>query len=446
MANVTEQLAGYISGRRYDALSAGEIAVAKHCLLDYIGVTMAGSDEPLVRIIKTRALEEGGHPRASLVGEDRKVSVSQAALINGSAAHAHDYDDVHMEMSGHPTVPVAPALLALAEREEKSGGELIQALVAGLDAECIIGRYVGRSHYARGFHATGTLGCFGAAAACANILGLDVAATRHALGIAATQASGLKSMFGTMCKPFHAGKAACNGLMAAELGAGGFTSETSPLEVEQGFASTHSDESSQVDFEQALAARNHVPMTLFKYHAACYLTHSAMEGTQHLLREHGFGPDDVKSVDLTVDRGHFSVCNLQAPTTGLEAKFSLRFTAAMILHGIDTANITGYTDELTRDPALVATRDKVKVLAHESPGRDTLVSIELNDGSKVQTAWNVAVPEKDLDLQWSKLTDKFRALASPVIGEDESEAVIDSVVSLDGADSLADFFNAVRGR
>ncbi|MBD3647754.1 MAG: MmgE/PrpD family protein, partial [Pseudomonadales bacterium] len=323
--------------------------------------------------------------------------------------------------------------------------ELIQALVAGLDAECVLGRFVGGSHYARGFHATGTLGTFGAAAACANLLGLDPDTTRNVLGIAATQAAGLKSMFGTMCKPFHAGKAASNGLLAAQLGAAGFTSESEALEVEQGFALTHSDAPSPEDFENALKTRNHVPLTLFKYHAACYLTHSAMEGTRHLLGEHGFSADDVDSVRLTVDKGHFSVCNIQEPGTGLEAKFSLRFTTAMILHGIDTADIHGYTDELTRDPVLVETRDRVSVLAHETPSRDTLVSITLNDGRTVETAWNVAVPEQDLDLQWERLTAKFRSLSIPVVGKDRSDELQRTLRGLEGVNSLDGFFASTRG-
>lgn len=444
-AKVSERLAAYISNRSYDELTDEEVTVASQCLLDYLGVAMAGRDEPLVRILRQQAMEEGGNPRASLVGEDRMVTAAQAALINGAAGHAHDYDDVHMAMSGHPTVPVAPGLLALAECQGTSGEALIQAFVAGLDAECILGRYVGASHYARGFHATGTLGCFGAAAACANLLKLDPATTENVLGIAATQAAGLKSMFGTMCKPFHAGKAASNGLLAAQLGAGGFTSEPRSLEVNQGFASTHCDEPCDEEFEKALASGHHVPMTLFKYHAACYLTHSAMEGTRHLLAQYGFAPDDVKAVNLTVDRGHFAVCNIEEPKTGLEAKFSLRFTTAMILHGIDTANIADYTDALTSDPALVATRDKVRVSAHQTPSRDTHISIELVDGRRVETDWNVAVPETDLDLQWNRLTEKFRALSIPVVGTEKSEEIIDALRNLDRLHSPGVLFGAIRG-
>lgn len=441
---VSRLLAQMICERRFSDLGADEIAVAKHCLLDYLGVTIAGKDEPLVKILKEQILAEGGHPQASLVAGDKKVSLSQAALINGSAAHAHDYDDVHMSMSGHPTVPVAPALLALAEKEGKGGRELIQALVTGIDSECMLGRYVGASHYARGFHATATLGSFGAAAACANILELDLEKSMHALGIAATQAAGLKSMFGTMCKPFHAGKAAANGLMAVQLALGGFTSQLESLETSQGFGLTHSDSLSDENFAKALAQGNQVPMTLFKYHAACYLTHSAMEGTRHLLNKHKIEPDQVEEVLLKVDKGHFSVCNIQEPKTGLEAKFSLRFTAAMILHGLDTASISDFNNEVVSDSRLISTRDKVRVDAHESESRDMHISIRMKNGECYETGWNVAIPEKNLELQWQKLVAKFCSLSSPVIGEKRSNIIVDAISHLESETSLNHLWTAIR--
>lgn len=442
--SVTDALAGYISKRKFEDLSEEEVRVAKHCLLDYLGVAIAGKDEPLVCILKEQILEEGGLPQASLLGEERKVTTSQAALINGSAAHAHDYDDVHLSMSGHPTVPVAPAVLALAEKEAKSGQDLIRAFVTGLDTECILGRYVGASHYAQGFHATGTLGCFGAAAACSNLMQLNTSETACALGISATQAAGLKSMFGTMCKPFHAGKAAANGLLAARLAAGGFTSHDRSLEVEQGFGSTHSSTISESEFEKALENGNHIPLTLFKYHAACYLTQSAMEGAKFLVKENRIEPEQVQEITLGVDKGHFSVCNIQQPKTGLEAKFSLRFTAAMILHGLDTTNINDFNDSIVFDPALLETRDKVKVEPYESPDRDTQIRIKLKDGRTLETHWNVAVPEKNLDLQWGKLTHKFAKLAVPVIGSENANAVINILDQLERQNSLENLFAACR--
>ncbi len=173
---------------------------------------MAGAEEPLVVILRQQALEEGGNPQAILVGGSERVSTYQAALINGAAGHAHDYDDVHTAMIGHPTVPVAPAVLATAEHRGHSGADVLTALCTGIDTECILGLYAGDGHYAQGWHATGTLGSFAAAAATAKLLDLNAQTTAQALGIAGTQAAGLKSQFGTMCKPLHAGHAAATGL------------------------------------------------------------------------------------------------------------------------------------------------------------------------------------------------------------------------------------------
>ena len=241
-APVTIELADRASSIRYQDLPGEVRTLARQCLLDWLAVALAGSREELSGILAEQAIEDGGRPAASLIGRSEKISAHQAALVNGAASHALDYDDVNMAMSGHPTVPIVPALLALAEDRGASGADFISAFVAGYETECRIGALVLPDHYARGFHATATIGSFGSAAACAHLLGLDAETTATALGIAATQAAGLKSMFGTMCKPLHAGKAAQNGLLAAMLAARGFSSRTDALECAQGFAATQSSD------------------------------------------------------------------------------------------------------------------------------------------------------------------------------------------------------------
>src|SRR5262249_8865640 len=241
-APVTWELAERASAIRYEDLPDDIRTLTRQCLLDWLPVTLAGSREELSRILAEQAIEDCGKPAASLIGRSEKVSAQQAALVNGAASHALDYDDVNMAMNGHPTVPIVAALLALAEDSDRSGADFIAAFVAGYETECRIGALVLPDHYGRGFHATGTIGSFGAATACAHLLGLDAEKTATALGIAATQAAGLKSMFGTMCKPLHAGKAAQNGLLAALLAACGFTSRTDALECAQGFAATQSSD------------------------------------------------------------------------------------------------------------------------------------------------------------------------------------------------------------
>ena len=218
-----------------------KVEASKHCLLDWIGVTIAGLEEPLTQMLIEQAEADGGEKQASIIGDGRRFSTSQAALINGSASHALDYDDVQTRLQGHPTVPVALVVLALGEKDGASGKDVITAFAAGVDAECRIGAYIGMTHYLKGWHSTATIGTFGAAVGASRMLCLDSEKCALAMGIAGTQAAGLKSMFGTMCKPLHAGKAAQNGLFAANMAARGFTSRPDVLERHQGFAHTQTE-------------------------------------------------------------------------------------------------------------------------------------------------------------------------------------------------------------
>jgi len=437
-APVTAELAERASAIRYQDLPDDIRTLARQCLLDWLAVTLAGSREELSRILADQAIEDGGRPAASLIGRDAKTSAQQAALANGAASHALDYDDVNMAMSGHPTVPIVPALLALAEASGASGADFIAAFVAGYETECRIGALVLPDHYARGFHATGTIGSFGAAAACAHLLGIDAETTATALGIAATQAAGLKSMFGTMCKPLHAGKAAQNGLLAAMLAARGFSSRGDALECAQGFAATQS-----ADFrpERALADPRggyHLRRNLFKYHAACYLTHAPIECARTLRREHAIEPGTVREASLKVDAGASKVCHIPAPRTGLEAKFSLRLTTAMALAGIDTARLESYSEETAKNPALAALRDKVSVDFQPGwPHTQAELKVTLNDGRVLEATHDSGIPEQDFDEQGRRLKAKFGSLVEPVLGE-RTHALAAAVASLDERATLRD--------
>lgn len=441
--NQTLQLAQRISAANYTGMPQAARQACKHALLDFIGVTIAGMEEPLAQILRADAAEQGGHPQASVIATNEQVSTQQAALINGAAGHAHDYDDVQLAMSGHPTVPVAPVVLALAQQHRCSGEAVLAAFSAGVDAECIISRYAGLSHYQKGWHATGTLGCFGAAAAAASLMGLNAQQTAVALGIAGTQAAGLKSQFGTMCKPFHAGHAAATGLQAASLAAKGFTSRTDILEVEQGFLDTQSSSVNPDKFDLAMQSQAYAQDICFKYHAACYMTHSAIDATQTLCTQNAFDPNNIVKVTVAVDEGHLRVCNIQAPTSGLEAKFSLRFTVAMALAGVDTSSIDIFSDTLTRDAQLIHYRDLVEVITHPAPDPATVVTIHTEDGQVFKQATNVGIPMRDLDAQWRKLTHKFRSLVTPRLGSAQAERIIELCHSLEQLDDLTELFNTL---
>jgi len=443
--STTLALAERIAGAGYERVPADAREVACQAIMDFLGVAIAGMNEPLTRILRDAAEDEGGYPQAHVLGSAARVSMTQAALINGAAGHAHDYDDVHNAMSGHPTVPVAPAVLSLGERLGRSGAEIVSAFCAGLDTECILGRYAGPSHYARGWHNTGTLGSFGAAAACARLYRLDALATAQALGIAGTQAAGLKSQFGTMCKPLHAGHAAATGLGAATLARRGFTSCPDILENEQGFMATQSDGASTSRFQEAMAVPAYAQDICFKYHAACYLTHSAIEATRALSERNAFDPQSVTDIEVRVDKGHLKVCNILEPRTGLEAKFSLRLTTAMALTGINTASIEIFDDALAADPALLRYRDLVRVVPHEHHDPNTIVRITSRTGDIFEESCNVAVPMRDLTAQWRKLESKFLTLATPVIGSARAERAVAACRNLDAAQSLDEVLTAVCG-
>jgi 2-methylcitrate dehydratase PrpD len=408
----------------------------KQCLLDWFAVTVAGAQDELTDILVREAIEEGAKGSASLVGRTETTLPSMAALINGAASHALDYDDVNFAMGGHPTVTVVPALLALGEQMKASGRLFIESFVAGYETSGRVGRLVAPSHYQRGFHVTGTVGSFSATAAAGRMLGLTQEQLAVAFGIAATQAAGLKSNFGTMCKPLHAGTASEHGLRAARLAARGFTARGDSLECDQGFASSQSDHLS-VDAALGEPPQGwHLRNNLFKYHAACYLTHAPIECAKEIRLRSNFPPERVKKILLRIDAGADKVCNIESPKTGLEAKFSLRQTVAMALSGIDTASLDSYNDAVTQEPRIKALRDKVSIdfkpdWAHSLAE----MAIELDDGTTLETSHDSGIPWADIGKQRTALEIKFDSLVTPVLGTAGAHRLRDTI---DRIDTLAD--------
>ena len=434
---LTRTLTAQASAVAYEALPDPARTLARQCILDYYGVALAGAADPLVRILLDEAMDAGRALQASVIADTVRLPIAAAALVNGAAGHALDYDDVNLAMPGHVTVAILPALLALAEHRKSSGREVIAAFVAGYETACRIGSALRPGHYERGFHATGTVGALGAATACAHLLGLDAEATARALGIAGTQAAGLKSQFGTMCKPFHAGKASQNGLLAARLAARGFSSRTDLVECLQGFAATHGPD---FDPEAALAAPPHgfhIYRNLFKYHAACYMTHAAIECGRELREEHGIGPEAIADITLSVNRGSDRICNIPAPTNGLEAKFSLRQTAAMALSGIDTASLGAYSEETATDPALVSLRERVNLdFRDDLPDAAAELAVTLRDGRAARAQFDAGIASGDIAQQGVRLAAKFDTLAEPVLGAARTRELRGAIEALDTATDL----------
>ncbi len=436
-ADLTRALAARASALGYGDLPVPVREIARQCILDYLGVALAGACDPLVRILVDEMAEAGGSPQASVIGHPARLPALSAALVNGAAAHALDYDDVNMAMPGHPSVAILPGLLALAELEGSSGREVITAFVAGYETACRIGAALQPGHYNLGFHSTGTVGCFGTAAACARLLGLDAEATAVALGIAGTQAAGLKSQFGTMCKPFHAGKAAQNGLLAARLAARGFSSRTDIVECVQGFALTHGPDFAP---EAALAtpeAGFHLLANLFKYHAACYFTHAPIECARRLCEEHSLTPEMVARITLRLDASCDRVCNIAVPADGLQSKFSLRQTVAMALAGVDTASFGAYSAEKAHDPVLVGLRERVRFEWQDNwPQTLCELDLDLVDGQRLSARHDAGIPVSDIVEQGERLAAKFAALVEPVLGAPRARELRQMVSGLDDLGDL----------
>ena len=442
--HATHLLAQWISGPTPTFVSPNAIEWARHVLLDWLAVTIAGSTEPLVQMLLDEYVGDNELP-CVLVACGLRARPHDAALINGSAGHALDYDDVASRMSGHPSVPVVPAALAIAEIGRVTGLELLRAIVIGHEVESRIGEMVAPSHYLHGFHATGTIGTFGAAAACASLRRLDAGQTAHALGLAATQAAGLKSMFGTMAKPLHAGKAAMNGLIAAQLAARGFTANEEAIEGVQGFAATQATELKALVSPLGMTGGFAIESTLFKYHAACYLTHSAVEAIRRLRELHDIDLDAMASMHITVAVNHRGVCDVAEPDTGLAVKFSIQHMAALALDGIDTSDLALYSDATARDARHAEARRRVSLTFTTSPDHHTaLVSLVTRDGRTLEQSANVAVPATDLDAQWARLMTKARAIAEPVIGPERFDRMVAAVQALDTATSLELLLEAIQ--
>ncbi|UYN97628.1 MAG: MmgE/PrpD family protein [Enhydrobacter sp.] len=429
---VTAEIARRATALVWTHLPDDLVERTKQCLLDWFAVTVPGAQEELTDILVREALEDGAKGPASLVARGEKVTPSTAALINGAASHALDYDDVNFAMGGHPTVTVVPVLLALGEQMKASGRLFIESFVAGYETSGRVGRLVAPSHYQKGFHVTGTVGSFSAAAAAGRMLGLSDKQLAVAFGIAATQAAGLKSNFGTMCKPLHAGTASEHGLRAARLAARGFTARGDSLECDQGFASSQSD---HLNADQALGEPPsgwHLRNNLFKYHAACYLTHAPIECAREIRLKSNFPPERVKKITLRLDAGADKVCNIPNPTTGLEAKFSLRQTVAMALTGVDTAALDSYNEAVTQEPRIKALRDKMAIEFKPDWAHSLAeVAIQLDDGTTLEARHDSGIPWPDLGKQRKAIEAKFEGLVTPVLGAAGTSRLRDAIERID---------------
>lgn len=454
----TDQIARFIVEADYASIPAEAVRLAKDAILDTLGVTLAGSIEPAGQIMAQYVKELGGAAQAGVIGSGFKTSAPLSALANGTMAHALDYDDVLGIMSGHPSVPVLPAVLALGEMYHCSGRNVLEAYIIGVEVEARIGSGIGRRHYAVGWHPTATLGTLGATAASAKILGLSVTETRMALGIAASEAAGLRQNFGTMTKPFHAGNAARSGIVAATLAQKGFTADESILENPFGFCPVLGGESEYnltvmtKSLGNPFAIAN--PGLDIKPYPCCRLTHRCIDAMLHIVNEYHPAAEEVTEVECKTRPDIPQIVIHHHPRTSLEGKFSMEYCMARALLDGEI-RMAHFTEEKVLDSQAQELLQKVRyihpeemtvvpqddsqsahdVLVHR--GAPEEVTVKLRDGR--QYTYGVLVPKgaPENPLTTEELVAKYRDCASLALPPEAIEHSLELVTHLEEVKDIA---------
>lgn len=420
---VTRTLARYIVQSRRGDIPAPVRHEAARALLNWCGCAIGASRHETVENALAAVLPFAGPPQAALLGRRERADILHAALINGIGSHVFDFDDTHVRAI-HPSAPVLPALLALAEWRGISGAELVHAFVVGVEAECRVGLSVFPEHYMIGWHITGTAGVFGAAAAAGKLLGLNEQQMAWALGIAATQSAGLREMFGSMCKSLHPGRAAHNGLTAALLASKNFTSSERGIEAPRGFAHVMSTKFDASIITAEWGGRYELSSNMYKPYACGLVVQGAIDGCIQLRNEHALTPQMIERVDLKVCPIVLELTAKENPQTGLEGKFSVFHAAAVALR-YGMAGEAQFSDAVVLDPEVIALRRKVRIEADAELTRTQAhVFIRLKDGRTLERRVLHALGTLERPMSDADLEAKFRALAAGILSDRQSDEVI----------------------
>ena len=410
------------------------------CLLDWAAVAVAGSREPCAKILLDHAQQEGGEAQSTLIGTGKCGTARQAALFNGTAAHAHDFDDTYPAIPAHTTVPVASAVWAAAERDGRTGLEIITSVITGIEVICRLGLALCPDHYRRGWHASATLGAIGASAACAKLHGLKGKTIMDALELAACRAAGTKAAFGSMAKPLQLGQAAALGLESADLAQRGFTSSKRVLNAADGFYALHSNDFSDAPLKKPLGGEFHIHGNHFKYHASCFLTHGAIEAAKTFFADNGgHPPTSIKQIHVCGHPELLKVCDNPGPQTGLAAKFSVQFCVALALTGKDTSALSTFGKHLTRDSELRNLMNKTTLEASANLNHEEAeVTFSLKDESTTKI-FGEPVSSTEPDEERPAIEAKARSLCEPVVGKEGTSKLIQLFSALQTLDHIPDY-------
>lgn len=442
MTQLTRDLGAFVAQLKYEQIPQAALDVIHMGFADCVGVMLAGRDEPPTSIL-TQVLSPVAGP-ANLVFTQKTAQAPEAAWINGVAAHALDFDDVAIK--GHPSTVLVPAIIAEAQALGSSGKDMMVAYAAGYEVWADLARREPEHYHSKGWHPTGILGAIGAAAACASLHKLDAEQCATAIAIGASQSAGIMANFGTMTKPFHAGRSAQSGVMAARLAKAGFTASLDALEHTQGFLAAVSP-SGKINIDLPVDAAQVWRLTQSKLsvkkYPLCFCTHRALDGMLDLVAEHNIIAEQIQSITAMTSERNTKVLRNHNPQTGLEAKFSMEFAmTSCVVAG--RAGLSELTDDFVQNPVVQNLMQRVSVIADTKedpklPGYSPfdLVTVTLKDGTKIESRQVTAVRGgPDLPLSREQLWAKFEDCAQVGGASDIAKPLFDTLMSLESVEQV----------
>lgn len=445
------ELARKAKAIRLETVPQEAVHVASRAFADTIGVALAGCRAPFLDGIEA-ALDLGGRTGpATKIGRPGSCSVLQAALVNGTSAHALDFDDCSTTMGGHPSAPVVPAVLALAQERGANGRQVLEAYLVGVELELRLARGVMPHHYEKGWHPTATLGVFGAAAASARLIGLEDEGLATTLAIAVSMASGLKSNFGTPIKPLHVGQAAYNGVLAATLAEKGLSASGDAFDSRYGFFTVFNGEG-QFDARKVLDGWSGIeevlmPGIAIKQHPCCGSAHSAIDAAIKIRREHGpFAAGDIAGIETATHRMRLAHTNRPEPRSGLDAKFSVQFlTAKALMTGC--VRLSDFEDDAFLTPDVATLLPITASRAHEEANHYLgQVKVTLKDGRVYEAEASTEFGRGPLNpMSDDELEAKFVDCTAQEMDAKEAAAVYRDILNLRDAGSIGGIMSKVSG-
>ena len=442
---VTAELARYVAASRWSDLPAAVQREAGRAMLNWLGCALGGCRDETVERLWAALADFAGPAQATLLGRAAKTDVLTAATVNAASSNVLDFDDTHLATVIHPTSVVASALLALAEHRRISGAKFLHALALGIESACRVANAVGIAHYEKGGYITSTCGIFGAAVATGKALGLDAQHLNWALGIATTEASGLRMMLGSMAKCYNLGNAAKRGLNAALLAARGFTSSERALEAPRGFLNVMTTDPDGAAVTRGLGEQWEILALAYKPYPCGVVVHPVIDACLDLRRQHAIEAAAVTRVEVTVNPLAIKLCGNPAPRDDLEAKLSIAHSVAVALSD-GAAGVAQYQNARVADPVVIALREAVALTADAAIGKgQARVRIILANGAAHETFVERARGSSGRSLSDAELEAKFRGLAAGVLTRPKIDAALAVCASLETRDDAGDLARAAAG-